>query len=131
MLRVYYQSYTPTDFDTSLPESIRPKGLLIWKSHHGLSDGVSVMCMVLAMSTHYDKSMFLKPYTRSTPWWQVMLLRLSFPLYIPGILATTMLAKQDRNYITEKKLEKSLSGVTNVSSCRPILLQDIKDASKS
>jgi hypothetical protein len=111
MFRVYYQSYRPTDFDTSLPESLRPQGLLIWKSHHGLGDGMSIMCMVLAMSTHYDKSMFLKPYTRTTPWWQAMLLRLSFPLYVPGILATTFFAKQDKNYITQRKLENRLSGV--------------------
>ena len=86
--------------------------------------------MVLACSTTYDESFFLKPYTRDVRLWQRILLRLAIPFSIPSILSKIIFAKDEDNSFTKKKNQVSgLSGVVNASSCLPIPLDDVKKVS--
>ena len=52
--RVYLQDYDPTDMDGV------SGGLSIFKAHHSLCDGVSVMCMTLACGEGYNRDFFVK-----------------------------------------------------------------------
>ena len=49
--RVYIQEYEVNG---------KPGALGIFKSHHSLGDGISMMSMCLAMSSDYDRSYFIK-----------------------------------------------------------------------
>jgi hypothetical protein len=68
LCRIYCQKYEPTDQD-HLPEDQRAGTIVIFKVHHSFCDGVAACCLVLACSTTYDKSFFLKPYTQDVRLW--------------------------------------------------------------
>lgn len=114
-----------------MPEEERAGGLLIWKCHHSFCDGVSVVCLTLALSMHYDKSYFIKPYTQDVPLWQTLFIRLMTPFYLPKIYFKTLWHKDEDNCFTKKKNAEGLSGAMNVSSCLPIALEDIKRVSQA
>jgi hypothetical protein len=42
-------------------------GINIFKAHHGLCDGVSVMCMTLSLSKEYGRDFFVK--TEDAKWY--------------------------------------------------------------
>lgn len=127
LVRIYLQKYEPEDqFNT--PENLKSKAILIWKCHHSFCDGVSVTSMVLALSEEYDRSYFLA--SKDASWAQAIGLRLMTPFLIPSIAMGTFFAKTDRNFITNKKEPKRLSGVMNVDSSSYIELAALKEATK-
>ena len=101
---------------------------MIWKCHHSFCDGVSVMTLPLALSDEFDRSYFVRSTDLSLL--SQILLRLSMPLYIPSIVASTFLAKHDFNFFTNKKYENNLTGELNVSSSPQISVQSVKNLSK-
>ena len=62
-------------------------GIIVYKSHHSFSDGISNMCMSLAMSSGYHRSYFIKG--DDAPWYIRIITRLSFPFMIPFLLWDT------------------------------------------
>ena len=93
--RIYIQDYYPKD------EPGFKGGLSIFKAHHSLCDGVSVMCMTLAMGESYARDFFVK--ADDAKWWEEILVKLTCFLYIPKMIWTTSMARPDDNFITRKK----------------------------
>jgi len=89
-MRIYYQPYNPNDQDC-LPPERRASGLSLWKSHHSFCDGVSGICVILSAAKEYDQSYFLPAYTKDTPFWLALLVRIAAPFQIPFILWKTAL----------------------------------------
>jgi NRPS condensation-like uncharacterized protein len=119
LCRVYYQKYEPED-------NKEVHGLLIWKCHHCFCDGVSVMCMTLAMSEDYSKDYFIK--AEDVSYLNAFLIRLTMPLYIPALVLSSVLNRRDTNPINANK--KPLTGLINVNSSPSIKLNEIKKLSK-
>lgn len=119
LVRVYYQKYEPED-------NKDVHGLLIWKCHHCFCDGVSVMCMTLAMSEEYNKDYFIK--AEDVSYLNAFLIRLTMPLYIPALVLSSIFNRADKNPINSQK--KPLTGLINVNSSPSIKLDDIKKLSK-
>lgn len=71
--RLYVQDYNPTD-QQDIPENERPKGMIIFKAHHSLCDGVSVMCMTLALSEEYKRDYFVK--SNDAKWYETIFIRI-------------------------------------------------------
>ena len=59
-------------------------GLVVWKSHHSLGDGMSCMAMNLQLADTYDTSKLL-PFKEIT-FWQRCMIRAMTPFYLPIIL---------------------------------------------
>ena len=104
LMRIYYQSYNPIDQD-HLPEDQRSKGLLIWKCHHSFCDGVSVMCMTLALTQDYSRDYFIA--SKDASFLQQAAIKLMVPFMLPKVLMNTTFARQDKNCFTKRKLEKN------------------------
>ena len=66
--RIYLQDYE---------ENGEMHSIIIWKSHHSFSDGVSVMSMLLSCSGEYDRSYFVK--SQDLSFMQRIIVRLSSP----------------------------------------------------
>lgn len=98
----------------------------MWKSHHSFCDGVSIMCMSLAMSVTYDRSYFVG--SADIPLYQQILLKLMVPFYIPLSIWRNVLFRRDKNFITAKKRE--FSGQMNAITSSQFNFQDIKLLSK-
>ena len=71
--RCYSQDYAPTDQD-HLPPSERTKGITIFKAHHSFCDGVSVMCLTLALGEDYSRDFFIK--SSDAKWYEALFVRL-------------------------------------------------------
>lgn len=99
---------------------------MIWKCHHSFCDGISVMCMTLALSEEYDRSYFVKGQDAS--WFQAIGVRLMMPFYIPQILKDTVLARADDNMFTRNK--SKMTGNISISSTEGINLDAMKEFSK-
>jgi len=89
-VRIYWQDYDPIDQD-HLPEKERTKGIVILKAHHSFCDGVSMMCMTLALSDEYGRDFFVK--SADAKWYEALFIRLMSPFYVPIILWKTRFAR--------------------------------------
>jgi len=105
---------------------LEDKSLVIYKQHHSLSDGVSCISFHLAHGEGYDLSSLIA--IKKVPFIQRMILRLSFPLYVPGIIIKQFLVKQDINPLNDGV--KNLSGKKRVGTTSDLLFKDIKAAAK-
>lgn len=76
LVRLYLQKYDPIDMD-HIPKEQRPKAIFFWKCHHSFCDGVSVLCLPLALSDDFSRDYFLKS-TDAT-----LLQRLAVKLLVP------------------------------------------------
>lgn len=115
--RVYFQeNYDPIDQE-HLPEEHRAKGLVILKGHHSFCDGVSIMCMALALSEEYGREYFVPG--KDAKWYEALAIRLMSPFYLPKIINESILSKPDKNFLTKRK-EQGLSGNLNVASSNMI-----------
>jgi len=99
---------------------------MLWKAHHSFCDGISVMCMTLALSEEYDKSYFIKAEDAS--WLESIGIRLMIPFYLPKIMMQTFFDWADTNILMRNK--DRLTGVMNVSSSGSIPLDEVKALSK-
>ena len=104
----------------------RESACCMWKSHHSFCDGVSIMCMSLAMSVTYDRSYFVK--TADISLLQQILLKLMVPFYIPLSIWKNVLLRGDKNIITAKK--RQFSGQMNAVCSNRFNFPDIKLLSK-
>lgn len=102
--RVYAQDYKPTD-DSQSTSSKQVKGFTAFKGHHALCDGVSIMCLSLAMSEEYSRDYFVK--SKDAKWYEELFVKLMALTEIPRILALGFLPT-DKNFITKRR--KELSG---------------------
>ena len=89
LVRIYCQEYE---------ENGEKKAILINKSHHSLCDGISGMCMTLAMSEEYDPSYFVK--TREASWLEELTAQLFFAFQIPQVLMHMFPKRMPQNFIT-------------------------------
>lgn len=64
-------------------------------------DGVSVMCLCLALSKDYDRDYFVK--SSDAKWYEELLVRLTFFIQIPKLLMNTLFMPPDDNYLTRRK----------------------------
>ena len=70
--RLYVQDYQPTDQE-DVPENERSKGMIILKAHHSFCDGVSIMCMCLALSEEYSRDYFVK--SNDAKWYETLFIK--------------------------------------------------------
>jgi NRPS condensation-like uncharacterized protein len=106
-----------------------PFGMTIFKAHHSFCDGVSVMCMTLALSEEYGREYFVK--SADAKWYEELFVKLISPFSIFKIIWNTTLATTDRNFITERKLKSGLTGNLNVSTSKTIDFRLMKALSKT
>ena len=123
--RLYIQEYNPDDQD-DLPEDMKTHGLTIFKGHHSLGDGVSIMCMALSLSEDYGRDYFVK--SADAKWYEVIFVKCMAFFTLPRILMESVTTKQDTNYIAKNK---TLSGITNVASSKVIDMRILKALSKT
>jgi NRPS condensation-like uncharacterized protein len=86
LYRVYTQDYVPED-----SEEKGPFGMTIFKAHHSFCDGVSVMCMTLALSEEYGRDYFVK--SNDAHWYEELFIKLISPFSIFKIIWSTTLAR--------------------------------------
>ena len=101
--------------------------IIIWKSHHAFSDGISIMSFTLSMSEEYDRSYFVK--STDAGFLQRLAVRAMVPLYIPYILWNSLTLGTDHNVVTVDK-KKRLTGTFNCASSNELHMPDIKNLSK-
>ena len=63
---MYVQDYEATD-QLDRPEDERTKGMVLLYAHHSLCDGVSIICMALALSDEYGREYFVPG--KDAQWW--------------------------------------------------------------
>lgn len=126
-MRIYYQKYDPIDMD-HLEKEKRPKGIMIWKCHHSLCDGVSSGSLILALSKEFDRSYFLA--SKDIKWYYRLLARVQTVFQVPRIAIDSAMKVKDLNFFANKRTTK-LSGIINCSSSyEDIDLSQIKELSK-
>ena len=85
--------------------------------------------MVLALSDDFNKDYFVKSQDLSI--FQIAAIKLSLPFHLPKIIKTTAFARTDKNYFTNRKHGRPLSGLINVSSNqKPIDVVSVKETTK-
>ena len=77
--------------------------MCIFKANHALCDGVSIMCLSMAMAEEYSRDYFIK--SKDARWYEVIYIKLMAILEIPKIL-TLALWKKDDNYIVKRRDSK-------------------------
>ena len=87
--------------------------LIIFKSHHSFCDGVSVMCMAMALSHEYDRSYFIGGKDASL--FQRIFTRLSFPFILPGVIWKTLKMMAPNENMVTRGREQKLTGEMNCS----------------
>jgi hypothetical protein len=122
--RVYSQEYNPNDSDPN-----NTLGLTIFKAHHSFCDGVSIMCMTLALSEEYGRDYFIK--SKDAKWYEALFVKLISPLSIFKILKDTLFGRTDTNFIVKSKNQNDLSGNLNVCSSEVIDFRLMKALSKT
>lgn len=98
----------------------------MYKQHHSLADGISQMCLHMAMSDEYNTSKMLP--IKEVPWISRMLLRILTPLYILKIVIDTLKKKIDHNLLHDGI--RNLSGKKVSAAGKDFLVADIKKTSK-
>lgn len=136
--RLYMQDYKPDEKDDNFirandtkpdpSEEAGAKGMCIFKANHALCDGVSIMCLSMAMAEEYARDYFIK--SNDAKWYEVIAIKLLAILEIPKVLMMT-LATQDQNYIISRRNKNQLQGQLNISSSRVIDFRLIKALSKT
>jgi len=48
--------------------------MIIFKAHHSFCDGVSIMCMTLALSEEYSRDYFVK--SKDAKWYEAIFVRI-------------------------------------------------------
>lgn len=104
-----------------------PNGLVLWKSHHSLADGMSCMAMNLQLSETYDTGKLL-PFKEIT-FWQRCMVRAMIPFYLPIILWESYLRRRDRNPLHDGS--RKLTGEKRVALSKEYDFEIIKKASRS
>jgi hypothetical protein len=66
--------FEPTD-QNDLPEDMKSHGFIIFRAHHSLCDGISIMCMTLAMGAEYNRDYFIK--SKDAKWWEILFVKLT------------------------------------------------------
>ena len=102
-------------------------GIVIWKAHHSLADGVSSMAMNLQFDRTYDASKLIpfKPIGFCQRW----MVRACVPFYIPIILWESYLRRKDRNPLHDGR--RKLTGVKKLALSKEFDFQTIKKTSRS
>ena len=103
------------------------KGIVIWKAHHSLADGLSSMALNLQLDETYDLSKMLK--FPKMPFIGRMYYRLMVPFMIPLILLDALFIKVDRNPLHDGV--RNLTGKKTVAVSECFGLDKVKKASKA
>jgi len=96
--------------------------LIIWKQHHSLCDGASVMCFHLTHGVKYDTSCLI-PF-KGVGFLQRLFLRTTFPFYIPKIVVNGLMLEKEQNPLHDGKRE--LTGRKVVGSSNDINFKIVK-----
>jgi hypothetical protein len=99
----------------------------IWMSHHCLMDGVSGMAVQACFSDEFSPDYFL-PF-RNVSIFTQMLLRISFPFYLPLVILSAAFTERDDNCFTRGKA--SMKGELNCATSSRMHIADIKSLAKS
>lgn len=135
--RVYAQDYNPVDCasdlsppssetDVDSPTPKQTKGFTAFKAHHALCDGISIMCLSLAMSEEYSRDYFVK--SNDAKWYEEIFVKLMALKEIPKVLSYGFL-RNDKNFITKRRNE--LSGDLNIHSSKLVDFRLLKALSKT
>jgi hypothetical protein len=76
LARMYLAKYEPDDMD-HIPKEERPGSILFMKAHHALCDGVSILCIPLALSDEYGRDYFIN--SKDAKWYERLAIRLLMP----------------------------------------------------
>ena len=79
------------------------KGIVIWKAHHSLADGMSSMGLNLQLDETYDTKKLLKFPT--VPFIIRLMYRLAVPFFVPFILLDGLRNTIDSNPLHDGKRE--------------------------
>ena len=103
------------------------KGIVIWKSHHSLADGVSSMAFNLQLDTTYDINKLI-PF-KEIGFMQRCFVRALVPFYIPVLLYEAALMRKDRNPLHDGK--RKLTGEKRVVMSKEFDFKIVKDTSRA
>lgn len=98
------------------------KGILIWKAHHSLADGISSMGFNLQLDKSYDITKLL-PF-REISFFERWMVRLMGICYLPIIIWESYLRRRDRNPLHDGK--RRLTGVKRVALSKGFDFLEIK-----
>mmetsp|Transcript_12966 Transcript_12966/g.20083 ORF Transcript_12966/g.20083 Transcript_12966/m.20083 type:complete len:112 (-) Transcript_12966:785-1120(-) len=104
------------------PGSDTSVGVLFFKAHHSFCDGVSIMCLTLAMSEEFSRDYFIK--SRDASLLERIFVRVMMPFKLPQLVYKFSL-KTDNNFITHRR-EDGLSGVWRAASAENMDFRLIK-----
>lgn len=137
---MYIQDYKPDENDDnfirpndkgnaqSSKEDQKNKGMCIFKANHALCDGVSIMCLSMAMAEEYSRDYFIK--SKDAKWYEVLFVKLMALASVPTALLMAC-SSGDNNFITRRRKKNELTGLLNISSSRVIDFRLIKALSKT
>ena len=98
----------------------------MYKQHHSLGDGVSIMNYHIGQGDTFDMEALIP--IRTVPFFKRMLIRLSFLFYVPRLALKFLKIKSGTNALHDG--ERKLSGRKVAGTSSDILFKDIKAASK-
>ena len=101
--------------------------LLIYKQHHSMCDGISCINFHLGQGDNFDISALI-PFPRKITLLDRIMIRLTFPIFLPRIAWGLFTTRQDRNPLHDGIRE--LSGNKISATSTDILFNDVKTASK-
>ena len=103
------------------------KGLVVWRAHHSLADGISSMALNLQLDETYDISKLIpfKPVSHLYRW----MVRLMVPFYIPVILWESLMMGVDRNPLHDGRRE--LTGDKRIAISKEFNFAEIKSTSRA
>ena len=81
-------------------EDHKTKGMCIFKANHALCDGVSIMCLSMAMAEEYSRDYFIK--SNDAKWYEVIFVKLLAIASIPKAILMGLVSS-DNNYITRRR----------------------------
>ena len=74
--------------------------MVIFKTNHALCDGVSIMCLSMAMGEEYARDYFIK--SNDARWYEVIAIKLLAFAEIPKFISMVF-TKSDDNYIIKRR----------------------------
>ena len=97
---------------------------MIWKQHHSVCDGASIISYINATGDTYDLDAMIP--IRKVPLYKRLLLFLGIPFYLPGAMLASMKTKMLKNPLHDGK--RDLSGQRHIATSKLYEFSEIKEA---
>ena len=100
---------------------------MIFKTHHSLGDGASLISLINSTSDTFDLDALFP--IKNISFWQKLILRLSVPLNLASIFVSFLTTRLKKNPIHDG--ERNLSGKRIISTGKWYDFNDVKDCAKT